>query len=156
MTKPSDVIISIRPNFAEAIFSGVKTIELRRRVPQLPIGTKLWIYATKPTGAVLGYAMVDGVVSGSLDEIWAVSIERAGVSRAAFDAYFAGLEKGVALILSHVRQGQPVTIAALKIIRPRFHPPQTTARISESEASLLDEIAFGAASSVSVTSIESA
>jgi predicted transcriptional regulator len=143
VTKPSDVIISIRPNFAEAIFSGVKTIELRRRVPQLPLGTRLWIYATKPAGAVLGCAVVDGVISGSLEEIWAASSEHAGVSRVEFDDYFAGSEKAVALRLVDVKRGQPVPIAKLQTIRPGFHPPQTIARISASESHLLGGMAFG-------------
>lgn len=147
MTKPSDVIISIRPNFAEAIFSGAKTTELRRRIPQIPVGTRLWIYATKPTGAVLGFARVDGVVSGSLEEIWVASVGQAGVSRAEFDDYFAGSEKGVALQLVDVQQGQPVSIANLKAIRPRFHPPQTIVRISDSESEVLNEMAFGTVTS---------
>lgn len=143
MTKPSDVIISIRPNFAEAIFSGVKTIELRRRVPQLPVGTRLWIYATKPEGAVLGCALVDGVISGSLEEIWRASNDQAGVSRAEFDDYFAGSDMGIALRLTNVKRGRPVPIANFQTIRPGFHPPQTIARISALESHSLNEMVFG-------------
>lgn len=142
MTKPSDVIISIRPNFAEAIFSGAKTIELRRRIPHLPIGTRLWIYATKPIGAVLGCAFVEGTISGSLEEIWAASSDQAGVSRANFDEYFSGSEKGVALRLTGVQPGQPVSMSTLRILRPGFHPPQTIARISKSESCSLVKMVF--------------
>jgi predicted transcriptional regulator len=54
----SDALISIRPGYANAILDGTKTIELRRRVPELVSGTRLWIYATRPTAAVVGVAPI--------------------------------------------------------------------------------------------------
>jgi predicted transcriptional regulator len=87
--------------------------------------------------------VVDSVISGSLDEIWATSSDQAGVSRVEFDDYFAGSEKAVALRLVDVKRGQPVPITKLQTIRPGFHPPQTIARISASESHLLSGMAFG-------------
>jgi hypothetical protein len=57
----SDAIISIHPGYADAILDGTKTIELRRRVPELANGTRFWIYATRPTAAVVGVATISDV-----------------------------------------------------------------------------------------------
>jgi predicted transcriptional regulator len=87
--------------------------------------------------------VVQGVISGSLDEIWAASSDQAGVSRAEFDDYFAGSEKGVALRLGSVQRGKPISIATMQTIRPGFHPPQTIARISAAVSEALDQMSFG-------------
>ena len=58
MPDATDAIISIHPDYADAIFAGKKTIELRRRIPEVPSGTRLWIYATRPTGAIIGFVTI--------------------------------------------------------------------------------------------------
>ena len=59
--RPLEILVSIRPRWAEAIMDGRKTVEYRRNIPmktRLQIG-KMWIYATKPIGMVLGTAKVE-------------------------------------------------------------------------------------------------
>ncbi|WP_175506743.1 ASCH domain-containing protein [Bosea sp. CRIB-10] len=142
MAKFSEAIISIRPNFAEAILSGGKTVELRRRVPPIGVGTRLWIYATKPTGAVVGSAIVKKIVRGLPDHVWEKCGDQAGVDRETFDIYFAGAELAIGLVLTDVRRGRPVSIEKLRSIRTGFHPPQVLARISDEEAISLDQLSM--------------
>ncbi len=140
---PSDAIISIRPNFAEAILSGKKTVELRRRIPPLPVGTKLWIYATKPTGAVIGSAVIREIVLGSPDEVWTTNEHKVGVSREEFDAYFIGTDNAAGLVLEEVRRVTPIVIGELRRIRPGFHPPQVIAKITAQESAEFDRLSAG-------------
>lgn len=137
----SDAIISIRPNFAEAILSGSKSIELRRRIPPITVGTKLWIYATKPVGAVVGFATITDILRGSPDAIWALGNAEAGIDRAAFDKYFEGTENAIGIRLASIERCQPVSIEEMRTIRPGFHPPQVVVRISDIEAVMLQRIA---------------
>ena len=132
-----DAIISIHPNYADAILAGKKTIELRRRVPELPSGTRLWIYATRPTGAVIGVATIQEVARAHPATIWKRHRDGAGVDHASFKAYFNGAQQGVAILLAAVRHVGPITINQLREIRDSFHPPQVLTRLTESEAKAL-------------------
>ncbi len=137
-----DALISIRPNFADAIFNGSKTVELRRKIPPISAGIRLWIYVTKPVGAVKGVAEVSEIIEGSPDEVWRACSERAGLDRLEFDAYFQGSEKAIGLVLTNVSSGVPASIELVKTLRPNFHPPQVITKLSPSEASGLRQYIF--------------
>jgi predicted transcriptional regulator len=137
LTKPGDAIISIRPNFAEAILSGAKTVELRRRIPPVELGTRLWIYATRPTGAVVGMAVVKAIFRGTPDSVWNEYSAQAKISRDDYDLYFNGTKEAIGISLTSVVRTAPVDIEQLRRMRVGFHPPQVIAKISEAEAGFL-------------------
>jgi predicted transcriptional regulator len=132
-----DALISIRPGYADAIFSGTKTIELRRRIPPTAAGLRLWIYVTKPVGAVLGIAEVKEVIAGSPATVWEKCGDGAGLTRQEFDQYFESSKTAFGLVLSNVKKGVPATMDVLKLMRPGFHPPQVMTRLSAAEAKSL-------------------
>jgi predicted transcriptional regulator len=136
-----DAIISIRPTYVEAILAGEKTIELRRRIPEVSPGTRLWIYATRPTSAVVGVATIRYVAKAHPTTIWKKHRNGAGVDQASFKAYFNGAEVAVAILLSAVRRVGPITIDQLQTIRDSFHPPQVLIRLTASEARALQNLA---------------
>jgi len=131
---PVDAIISIHPDYADAILSGTKTIELRRRIPDVPPGTRLWIYATRPTGAVIGLATIQGIARANPVTIWRKHRKRTGLDYTSFKAYFDGSQMAVAILLTAVRRVGPITIGQLREIRDNFHPPQVLLRLTVSEA----------------------
>lgn len=137
----SDAIISIHPGYADAILDGTKTIELRRRIPHVANGTRLWIYATRPTAAVVGTATISDVSRAHPRTIWQRHRDGAGVDRASFMEYFHGTQEGVAIILAAVRRVDPITIDKLRGIRNRFHPPQVLLKLSDDEAKALQRLA---------------
>lgn len=134
MAIPSEAIISIRPNFAEAILSGSKTVELRRRIPSLEVGTRLWIYATRPIGAVVGSAIVDAIIRGKPEVVWETYAEHAAILREEFDRYFEGSREAICISLALVQRAKPIEIEQLRLMRNGFHPPQVIARLSGGEA----------------------
>jgi predicted transcriptional regulator len=140
-----DALISIRPTFADAILSGSKTVELRKRIPSITAGMRLWIYSTKPVGALVGTADVEAIERGSPDDIWATHHAKAGVCRAQYDAYYGEATVAYGITLANVQNGRPVDIDILRTIRPRFHPPQVMSFITLEEAALLREHLFGGA-----------
>lgn len=138
MNSDSDAIISIHPRYAHAILDGVKTIELRRRIPSISAGTKLWIYATLPVGAVIGTATVDRIVRGDPEAIWVQFGHQAAIDRPDFDAYFDGAQEAVAILLSEAqRNTEHIEISQLRELRRGFHPPQVMIRINEQESQSL-------------------
>jgi predicted transcriptional regulator len=139
----NDAIISIRPNYAEAILSGSKTIELRRRIPIIEVGTRLWIYATRPIGAVIGSAVIDGIVRDTPEALWNKFADSAGIGRADFDAYFEGAREAIGLLLVKAQRGRHIDIEQLRLMRSGFHPPQVIVRLTKSEADSLRELGRG-------------
>ena len=137
----SDAIISIHPGYADAILDGTKTIELRRRIPELANGTRLWIYATRPTAAVVGVATISDVNRAHPRTIWQKHRDGAGVDHASFMKYFHGAQEAVAILLDAVKRVGPITIEELREIRDRFHPPQVLLRLTNAEAKALQRLA---------------
>jgi len=136
----NDALISIKPEFAARILDGDKTVELRRRIPSIAVGTRLWIYATLPLGAIVGTANVRRIVRGAPTQIWHEWAEESGVSRREYRAYFLGANEAVALLLSNVRRTQPVSIDELRRLWRGFQPPQVMAQLTNSEAKSLQTL----------------
>jgi predicted transcriptional regulator len=112
-----DVLMSIRPEYAEAILSGKKTFELRRRRPSFAVGSRVVVYSSSPDQRLLGTFEAGSVHEASPDEIWQMVSKRAGIDRDAFDAYFSGCENAYAI---EVRSPQRLDPKPL-----RFRPPQS-------------------------------
>ncbi len=102
----------------------------------------LWIYVTKPVGAVLGVAEVKEIVAGTPAEVWARCNGSAGLDRSEFDRYFDASESAFGLVLASVRKGLPATMDTLKKLRPGFHPPQVMTRLTDDEAESLNQHIF--------------
>jgi len=142
MNVENDAIISIHPRHAYAILDGAKTIELRRRIPPLSVGTRLWIYATRPVGAVIGVATVERIVRDDPAQIWLEFGDQSGIDRADFDAYFDGSKVAVGLLLVDAQRSvEQVAIEQLRCLREGFHPPQVMMSISNYEATTLLQLA---------------
>lgn len=127
-------MISIKPGFAASILSGMKTIELRRRFIDLPLGSKLWIYSTLPVGAVVGVATLETVDRDTPKNLWKKYSGRTQISSPEFDAYFGGCEQGVALGLSSIQTLEPVGLQTIREIRGVASMPQVAVRITREQA----------------------
>jgi predicted transcriptional regulator len=121
---PGDAIISIRPKFAEAILEGDKSVELRRRIPTLEMGTRLWIYATRPTAAIIGSVVVEKVQKGTPAKIWKIFAKEAAITKSEYELYFDGSHEAIAILLQSATRTSPVHIDVLRDIWEGFHPPQ--------------------------------
>lgn len=141
MADAADAIISIHRGYADAILAGTKTVELRRKLPEIPSGTRLWIYATRPTSAVVGFATIQDVRRAAPTTIWKKHRAGVGVDHAAFKTYFNGAPEAVAILLVAARRIAPITIEQIRRIRDRFHPPQVLTRLTVSETIALRKMA---------------
>jgi predicted transcriptional regulator len=120
-----DVLMSIRPPYSAAIFSGRKTVELRRRRPSFGAGTRILVYSTTPEQRLEGAFEVGGVLAEDPDTLWALVGNRAGVDRATFDDYFSGCEVAYAIEVTNVRSIAPVPLP--------IRPPQSYQFLDEEE-----------------------
>lgn len=112
-----DVLMSIRPEYAAAIFSGSKTYELRRRRPSFAPGSRVVVYSSSPDQRLLGTFEAGEIQEQSPSKLWKIVSQTAGISRKDFDAYFAGCEVGYAIKVRFPTRLDPKPL--------RFRPPQS-------------------------------
>lgn len=122
----ASVLLSVRPAYAKLIASGSKTVELRRRFPDLPAGSTLIVYATQPVAAIVALARLASITSLSLPTLWRRFGAAAAVTKQTFDVYFSECERGLAIELAGVTSfARPMRLADLRGIWPAFSPPQS-------------------------------
>jgi predicted transcriptional regulator len=114
------VLMSIHPQYAEAIVLGHKRYEIRRARPQFPAGTIVWLYATKPRGAIVGWFESGQVIDGPPQTLWRSLKNELGIDSKAFKAYVSGCERVFAI---EIRWARP---APSDLPMPRgLLPPQS-------------------------------
>ena len=123
------LVLSLKPRFAEAILSGHKTVELRRVMPRITVPTLALLYASGPARSLVGTCVVRSVVRHPVRELWRLYGAETALSRSEFDAYLAGREAGVALLLEQAnRLPAPIPLPALRRAAA-FRPPQSIAYV---------------------------
>jgi len=91
------VLLSIKPEFADKIFDGSKRFEFRRMVFKNTDVSKIVVYASAPVSRVVGEFEIEEIIQKELNELWEETKDYSGISRAYFDNYFTGKEKGFAI-----------------------------------------------------------
>lgn len=106
-------LLSIKPKFADAIFSGVKQVEFRKS--RLREGVKyVVVYATAPISKVIGYFRVAFVKQATPRLLWRRYWRVAGIDELSFDEYFADRRVGYAIgVESAIRLETPIAVRAL-------------------------------------------
>ena len=121
----STLLLSMRRDSLTGYLPGVKRVELRRRMPRIGAHDSVVIYATAPVMAVVGFFAVDSVQRLPLGPLWRRVQDMAGVTRSEYRNYFDGLTEGVGIFVGNaVRFSQPLPLSELRLLWPRFHPPQ--------------------------------
>jgi predicted transcriptional regulator len=83
---PTRVLLSVKPQFAEAILAGDKKFEFRRLLFKRDDVKTIVLYAS------------------SLDELWETTCDGGGIERSYFDEYFEGRATGHALKVKRTRR----------------------------------------------------
>ena len=138
MSDCPDILISLAPAYTKAILEGTKTVELRRRRVRAEAGTRVWLYSKVPTARVEGTARIQRIHEGDIKGLWSEFSDGVGISRADFDEYFKGCNKGYAIVLDRARAVLPAP--DLKTMRQKlggFHPPQFFKRLEPEEVKVL-------------------
>ena len=120
------ILISIKPEFVDLIFSGQKTVELRRVVPKnVSTETEIIIYASSPTQCIVGKATIKRVEAHPVELLWSKIGDRTGITFAHFLDYFDGKEMGYGLVLDKIeRFTTPYPLTSLRE-KLDFYPPQS-------------------------------
>ena len=127
------ILITIKSDSASMIYAGMKTIELRKRTPNVPIGTPCLIYEPLPIGRVTGYFTFAG--SFNFDTIFPEHsiLKKAGMSYSRMRDYYAHQLIGVAW---NIEQPTPFPDAMSLADFNVFHTPRSYQLIDISDGVL--------------------
>jgi predicted transcriptional regulator len=117
-----NLLLSIKPEYANKILNGSKRYEFRKVLPSKEID-KVYLYATMPLGKVIGEFTCEGVISDTPEQLWEKTKTHSGITEYFFYDYFKGRKVAHAIKANAVkRYDAPLTIQA---IAPIDSPPQS-------------------------------
>ena len=82
------ILLSIKPEYSERIFSGEKKYEFRKKTPNKLV-KKAYIYESNPTKHIVGWISIKKILSGSPKEIWDKCKNHGGIKEEIFFSYCA-------------------------------------------------------------------
>ena len=139
--RAQEIVLSVKPIWADLIMSGRKTVELRRRFPRLSGGkVTALLYSTSPVMAMVGIVHIEDTIILPPDELWQHVAAHACVTESQYQAYFQGAKEAAALFL-----GTPIPLPApipLGLLRAsaNFAPPMSWRRAKPAELELVREL----------------
>ena len=96
--------MSIKPKYWEKIAAGKKTVEFRKRVwKDHTLPTKVIVYATQPTGKIVGEFITDNIISDRYPKLWPQTKDLGGISSDEYFDYFVESEMAHAIVIKNVK-----------------------------------------------------
>lgn len=97
----TDVILSIKPVYANAILEGVKTVEFRKRIFKKNVD-KIFIYSSSPIKMIVGYFTFSNIVEDTPENLWKTFQKVGGINKDDFFEYYKETEKGFGIVIKEV------------------------------------------------------
>lgn len=120
------ILMSIKPQYAEKIFDGTKTIELRRVCPKIKQGDLALIYVSGPRMALVGGFVVEGIVATTPSELCREYLNHSGVTNEVFMNYFKNSDLAYGILIGRTWEFEEAAeLAALRRRKGGFQPPQS-------------------------------
>jgi len=91
------VLLSIKPEFANKIFSGEKRYEYRKSIFARKGIKTVIVYSTMPVGRIIGEFEIEEILQDNPKNIWQETKEHSGIHSHFFDNYFQGRETAFAI-----------------------------------------------------------
>jgi predicted transcriptional regulator len=118
------VLFSLHPRWAELVFAGAKTIEVRRRfLAPTAAPTLAYVHQTGANGGLVGSVVLSSVSKERLETLRGPLAARTCIPTELLDGYLAGRDHGIAIALKRpVRFQEPMPLAAMRSLG--LQPPQ--------------------------------
>lgn len=119
------VLLSIKPEFAELIFSGIKKYEYRKQIFKQDVNTVV-VYASSPVQKIIGEFSIENIEHENIETLWEKTEDYSGISYEYFSEYFINREYGYAIKVANTnRYKNPISLNKLY----SSIPPQSFAYI---------------------------
>jgi predicted transcriptional regulator len=134
------ILLSVRPTFARALLIGTKTAEVRRRFPDQPEGTELFIYSSNPDRAVVGTVQLDSIDRPQTEDVWGLYRDQIEIAEGPLNEYLDEVQSAAILRISAPRRwSREVPLAELRQ-RICVEPPQSFRYLDDIQARALREL----------------
>jgi predicted transcriptional regulator len=122
-----DVLLSVRPKYAERLLAGAKLVEIRKKFSKKWLGRKAVLYASQPQAALVGEATIHSITRGRPTDIWSCFETSIGGSWEEFEGYTASADEVSAIELSDIRPYRaPVPLDQVEyLLKEDLRPPQS-------------------------------
>lgn len=96
------VLLSIKPEYVEKIFSGVKKYEYRRSIFKNKEIKTVVIYSTFPVKKIVGEFKIKNIVKDLPEKLWELAPENTGIDKRKFMEYFDDKKEGYAIEIGKI------------------------------------------------------
>lgn len=117
-----NILLSVKPEFANKIFIGEKRYEFRKHTFKQHNVEKMYIYSTAPIKKVIGVVDLENIVMGTPKALWDKCYKTSGISKHDFFEYFKNTYIGYAFEMTNIKKFTPPIDPYLD---PDFRPPQS-------------------------------
>lgn len=117
-----NVLLSIKPKYANAILAGEKLVEFRKLTFKKEI-ERVYIYSSAPEQRITGYFTIREIISDTPEELWRKFSKVGSISEEDFFEYFADKEIGYSIRIKTVNKFR--ISKNPKDIFKNFVPPQS-------------------------------
>lgn len=117
-----NAILSIKPEFSNAILAGVKKVEFRKTVFRKKV-EKVFIYSSSPVKKIIGYFTFNEIIEDSPHKLWEQFGGLGFIDEAGFFEYFEDKKIGFSICIDSVNEFA-TQIDPYKEIE-NFVPPQS-------------------------------
>lgn len=97
-----DVLLSIKPKYADLIIDGKKKFEFRKTRFNKDKIDNVLIYSTSPVKKIIGRVTIGNILEGHPKNIWKKCHKHSGLTKEEFFTYFADKEIAYALSIEDV------------------------------------------------------
>lgn len=117
------VLMSIKPQYANAIMHGSKKVEFRKQIFDVNV-ERVYVYASHPVKKLIGYFDVDQVICENPDKLWDDYNKVGCISKKDFVSYFNNCSYGYAIAIKKVHRFTKDYLIA-EIFGGNFQVPQS-------------------------------
>jgi len=137
------VLLSIQPQYADKIFEGAKTVELRRTFPKVEGSQWVIVYVSTPIKAIIGAFQINHIIADNPIEIWNQVKDAAGITREQFDTYYNGINTGYGIFIKQViKYPEPIPLNKIREQIDNFSVPQNFRYMDSEIANSLNLLSF--------------
>lgn len=98
-----NVLLSIKPKYANAILAGEKLVEFRKLAFKKEI-ERVYIYSSSPEQRIIGYFTIEDIISDTPKELWRKYSSVGSISQEDFFEYFADKDIGYSIKIKSVNR----------------------------------------------------
>lgn len=131
------LFLSVKPRYARAILEGRKTVEVRRKFPEVPAGTVVVLYSSSPERAVLGTVRLKQTIRVDPSHVWERFSDVIEIDEDALTEYLAGAAASTVLEVEDPETWtKPVSLRSLRMLLG-VEPPQSFRYLEPDQVDLI-------------------